>query len=393
MARKISKLTWASQLAGHAPLDRELRGPTTASWRGDSNVGIDRVGSNTLSLVPTDSRLRDRRHECGLTQSELAARAGVSRQLVAAVEAGRNVPAVDAALGLARALGTTVEELFADSTPDVVAALGGALREGAPLRVGRVGDRLVAAELADHGVAGAAWAQPDGVLDAGKLRLFPAASPAGCVIAGCDPAFGVAEAMLGGLGSRSLLAISAPTGTALRALRAGGVHAAVVHALPHELPEPPVPVARWHLARWQVGLAVPPRLRGHSFEAVLHSHLPFVRRDPAATSQHAFERARVAAGIDPLSPGPTATGHLDAARLAAILDGAAITTEGAARSFDLSFLALEDHVVEVWVGERWLDHPGVSALEELLNTAAFTERVANFGGYDLAHCGERVEAT
>jgi hypothetical protein len=33
---------------------------------------------------------------------------------------------------------------------------------------------------------------------------------------------GVAEAMLGGLGSRSLLAISAPTGTALRATTGPG---------------------------------------------------------------------------------------------------------------------------------------------------------------------------
>jgi len=343
-------------------------------------------------LVPRNSHLRDRRVECGLTQAELAARAGVSRQLVAAVEAGRNTPAVDAALSLARALGTTVEELFAGRPAGIVAALGGRLRDGAAIRVGRIGDQLVAAELADHGVAGAAWAKPDGVVDAGELRLFPGARPAGCVLAGCDPAFGVAEAMLGGLGGRSLLAISAPTGTALRALAGSGVHAAVIHGLPHQLPEPPVPVVRWHLARWQVGLAVPHRLRGHSFEAVLGSGLQVVRRDPAATSQQAFERARVAAGIAPLPPGPRATGHLDAARLASILDAAAVTTEGAARSFDLPFLELEDHVVEVWVTERWLDHPGVAALGELLTTTAFTERIAHFGGYDLARCGELVEA-
>jgi hypothetical protein len=51
----------------------------------------------------------------------LAARAGVSRQLVAAVEAGRNVPAVHAAL--ARALGTSVEALCADRESRVVPAL------------------------------------------------------------------------------------------------------------------------------------------------------------------------------------------------------------------------------------------------------------------------------
>lgn len=342
--------------------------------------------------MPRRSALRDRRLECSLTQAELAARAGVSRQLIVAVEAGRNTPAVDAALRLARALGTTVEELFAEHDPDVLVALDDRLRDGSAVRVGRIGDQLVAAELPDHGVAGGAWAKADGVLDAGRLRLFPGASPAGCVLAGCDPALGVAEAMLAGLGPRSLLAISAPTGTAARALKRGVVHAAVAHGRPHELPEPPVPVVRWHLARWQVGLAVPHRFRGHSFESVLRSGLLIVRRDPAATSQQAFERARIAAGIGALAPGPQATGHLDAARLAATLDAAAVTNEGAARAFDLSFLALEDHVVEVWITDCWLDHPGIDALGEILTSTAFTERVGHFGGYDLSHCGERVQA-
>jgi len=335
--------------------------------------------------------VRERRLECGLTQTELAARAGVSRQLVAAVEAGRNVPGVDAALGLARALSTTVEELFAEPPPDVLAALGGRLHDRAPLRVGRVGDQLVAAELADHGIAGASWTSPDGVSEAGTLRLFPGASPAGVVLAGCDPAFGMAERMLDGLGPRSLLAISAPTGTALRALRKGSVHAAVVHGLEHELPEPPVPVMRWHVARWRVGVAVSPSLRRRSLEAVLSSKLPVAQRDPAATSQQAFDRARLAAGVEPPPAGPSAAGHLDAARIAATLGGAGVTTEGAAHAFGLRFLTLEDHTVELWVAERWREHPGVSALVELLASPAFTERVAHFGGYDLSRCGERVD--
>lgn len=343
-----------------------------------------------ILALPGPSPLRDRRRACGLTQSELAARAGVSRQLVAAVEAGRNVPAVDAALGLARALATNVEELFADPPAEPVAAVvGGDLRAGAPLQLGRVGERLVAAELADHGIAGATWAKPDGVLEAGRLRRFPGATPAGTVIAGCDPALGVAEAMLAGLGPYSLLAASAPTGAALRALNAERIHAAVVHGPPDELPEAPVPVIRFHLARWQVGLAFPAKLSSHTLEALLSGDLPLAQRDPAAASQQALERARVAAGLRAV-PGPRASGHLDAARIAATLGGAAITTEGAARAFGLRFLALEEHVVEIWTGERWRDHAGVTALADLLTTAAFTERVAHFGGYDLARCGQLV---
>jgi transcriptional regulator with XRE-family HTH domain len=337
-----------------------------------------------------DSRLRERRLECGLTQSELAARAGVSRQLVAAVETGHNTPGVDAALGLARALGTSVEELFAEAPPAVVPVLGERLGDGVPLRLGRVADQLVAAELADRGVAGAGWAKPDGLLEAGKLRLFPGASPAGMVLAGCDPAIGVAEAMLTGLGPRSLLAISAPTGTAIRALERGSVHAAVVHGMPGELPEPPVPVIRWHLGRWQVGLGVAPGVPGGSLEAVLTGDVPVAQRDPAATSQQAFEHASTKAGITQVARGPRAAGHIDAARIAAIINGAAVTTHAAARAFDLRFLALEDHTVEIWVAERWSDLPGTTALAELLTSSAFTDRVAQFGGYDLAGCGTLI---
>jgi DNA-binding XRE family transcriptional regulator len=335
--------------------------------------------------------LRARRVECGLTQAELAARAGVSRQLVAAVETGLNTPAVDAALGLARALATTVEDLFADTPLGVVAALGGRLREGAALRVGRVAEQLVAAELADHGISGAGWAEPDGVVLGGKVRLFPGSTPAGIVVAGCDPALGVAEAMLHGLGPRSLLAVSAPTGTALRALKQGRVHAAVVHGVPSELPQPPVPVLRWHLARWQVGLAVAPMLRAQSLEAVLGGEIPVAQRDSAAASQQAFERAVSRAGIAAPPVGPRAAGHIDAARIAATIRGAAITTEAAARAFDLRFLALEDHTVEIWLAERWVDHPAIHGLGDLLATTAFSERVAHFGGYDLAGCGDRVD--
>jgi DNA-binding XRE family transcriptional regulator len=343
-----------------------------------------------MASVATSPPLRTRRLECGLTQAELAARAGVSRQLVAAVEAGHNTPAVDAALGLARALGTTVEELFSSAPSGVVSALGGPLRDGAPLRVGRVGDQLVAAELADHGIAGATWAKPDATIESGALRLFAGATPRGLVLAGCDPALGVAEAMLEGLGPASLLALSAATDTGLAALARGGVHAAVVHGPEGDLPDPPIPVLRLHLARWRVGIAAAPRLKRRSLGALLHGGAPIVQRDPAAASQQALARAASKAGVTSAPPGPRAQGHIEAARVAATLGCAAITTEAAARAFDLAFLPLEEHTVQVWLARRWQDHPGADALANLLASVAFTDRVAQFGGYDLAGCGAPV---
>lgn len=58
------------------------------------------------------SRLKELRTAAGLTQAELAALAGVSRKTINTVENGVFVPSTILALSLARALGTTVEELF-----------------------------------------------------------------------------------------------------------------------------------------------------------------------------------------------------------------------------------------------------------------------------------------
>lgn len=53
-----------------------------------------------------------------LTQAELAAAAGVSRQTIVAVEAGDYAPSVYLALALSGCLGTTVETLFGVSGAD-----------------------------------------------------------------------------------------------------------------------------------------------------------------------------------------------------------------------------------------------------------------------------------
>jgi len=336
--------------------------------------------------------LRTRRLEQGLTQAELAARAGVSRQLVAAVEAGRNAPAVGAALGLARALGTSVEALFGDVPPrPAMPALGGRPPDGAPVRIGRVGARLVASELADHGVSGGGWARPDALMSGEVVRVLPGARPAATVVAGCDPALGLAEALLDRDGPRSLLSIPTATGTAVAALAAGGVHAAVVHNRETHLPVRPGPVVRWHLARWQVGLGMPAGLRGSGLAALAARGTTIVQREPAATSQQAFLRAAAAAGVAP-PPGPIARGHIDAARIAALTGAAAVTTEAAARAFGLAFTALEDHTVEIWIAERWAALPGVEALGEVLASTAFAQRIGRLGGYDLTGCGTPLHA-
>ncbi|MCS3779164.1 helix-turn-helix transcriptional regulator [Tsukamurella ocularis] len=59
-----------------------------------------------------ENPVRARRRDQRITQAELAAAVGVSRQTVVSVEKGDYAPSVYLALKVARALGATVEELF-----------------------------------------------------------------------------------------------------------------------------------------------------------------------------------------------------------------------------------------------------------------------------------------
>lgn len=64
------------------------------------------------SATGRQNAVRRARQLAELTQAELAAGAGVTRQTIVAVEAGDYAPSVYLALAIAERLGTTVEELF-----------------------------------------------------------------------------------------------------------------------------------------------------------------------------------------------------------------------------------------------------------------------------------------
>jgi putative transcriptional regulator len=58
------------------------------------------------------NRVREARQQRGLTQQDLAGMTGVSRQTIIAIERGGYAPSVTLALALARALQSSLEDLF-----------------------------------------------------------------------------------------------------------------------------------------------------------------------------------------------------------------------------------------------------------------------------------------
>jgi len=104
----------------------------------------------TESSQPDGTRLRLARQARGLSQQQLAGVAGVTRQAVSAVESGHSDPSLRVALGLARALGMTVEELFGPGEPgDPVLArpIAPVSAPGSRVALATVGDTFVALPL------------------------------------------------------------------------------------------------------------------------------------------------------------------------------------------------------------------------------------------------------
>ena len=58
------------------------------------------------------SRLQELRAQRSLTQAQLAAEVGVSRQTINSIETGRFEPSLTLALKLAKLFGTTVDAIF-----------------------------------------------------------------------------------------------------------------------------------------------------------------------------------------------------------------------------------------------------------------------------------------
>src|SRR5207237_6959462 len=131
-----------------------------------------------------ESGLRRARQRNGLKQAELSVRAGISRQTLSALEAGRAQPSTAIALNLARALGCRVEELFWLREEGDLIRTGLASPAGGSRRVlaGRVAGRWVGPPLRlDDPLS--AITPADAPLSPGRPRLLrPRSTSAGAVL-------------------------------------------------------------------------------------------------------------------------------------------------------------------------------------------------------------------
>ena len=65
-----------------------------------------------VRFPPMKNRVRELREQAGLSQAEMGAAVGVSRQTINSIERGRYLPSLPLAFQLARFFGAPIEEVF-----------------------------------------------------------------------------------------------------------------------------------------------------------------------------------------------------------------------------------------------------------------------------------------
>ena len=384
----------------------------------------------TESSQPDGARLRLARQARGLSQQQLAGVAGVTRQAVSAVESGHSDPSLRVALGLARALGMTVEELFGPGEPgDPVLArpIAPVSTPGSRVALATVGDTFVAlpldADLAarlgfgaaggltvrgggTQGTQGAQGAQgtqgAQGISGVSGVQV--AVRPIGpprptVVVAGCDPALPLLETPLALLDPPLAFAWW-PCGSAeaLRLAAAGLVHAAGVHRVgPGEDDDAsgiPGGAEVVGFASWREGLVVRPGAEVRGLDDVARQGLRLVNREPGAQARTLLDRERLRLGLKPSQlPGydSVAAGHLQVA--AAIVGGladAGVSSEPAALAYGLDFIPLAEERFDLLLPSKHAASREVQGLLKVLTSPWLLAQLASLPGYDAARCGERA---
>src|SRR5436190_9775718 len=357
---------------------------------------------------PDGTRLRLARQARGLSQQQLAGVAGVTRQAVSAVESGHSDPSLRVALGLARALGMTVEELFGPGEPgDPVLArpVAPVSAPGARVALATVGDTFVALPLDSDLAARLGFGAAGGLMVRGgenqgaQVAVRPIGPPRPTVVvAGCDPALPLLETPLALLDPPLAFAWW-PCGSAeaLRLAAAGLVHAAGVHRVgPGEgddTPGIPGGAEVVGFASWREGLVVRPGAEVRGLDDVARQGLRLVNREPGAQARVLLDRERLRLGLEPAQlPGydSLAAGHLQVA--AAIVGGladAGVSSEPAALAYRLDFIPLADERFDLLLPAKHAASREVQGLLKVLTSPWLLAQLASLPGYDAARCGER----
>jgi len=341
------------------------------------------------------NRVRLARIDAGLTQSQLADLAGVSRTAITAIEADRLTPSVRIALSIARALNVDVATLFGDtekqSLPDWAWE-----PPSRPWRchISEVRGQLV--RIPVESVEQLPWPH-DAFEDRSDLdpRLNELARRT-LVLATCDPAASLLAAMCWQRTQVRVLPVMRSSRSALDLLAAGKVHVAGIHLAGASEPDANAALATTRLhggfqlirgAEWTEGIAVGPGMAAASVTGLKHKSVRWVGREPGSGARHRLDQL--------LGPrrkySIVSTDHRGVVELvrSGVADaGMCVELVGAERG--MRFIPIQTEFYDYCIPADLQDDPRIRALIDVLRSAEFRRIVGDLPGYSTRGTGEIV---
>lgn len=375
------------------------------------------------------NQLRSHRIAQGMSQADLAARSGITRQAVCAIEASQYLPTTGVALRLADALHCRVEDLFSlistkDSLEgDFIGIFPNNLRDQAHARVkiAIVGNRVVVRPASALGEVLNYTVPADGLIQGGAMSHRTEKGTARVTVrllkdrkdieqeiavAGCDPAIFLAGEHLRRRHDRmSVVGWSMGSAAAVEAVKQGEVHIAGLHVVDPKSGESNLPFLRKHLrdghftvvtfATWEEGWIV---ARGNP--KAIRDVSDLARKDVTLINRESGAAARMLLDLKMTQVGMMATqiqgyhhaavSHFDVARHVA--EGRADVGVGvlsAAALLGLDFLPLQQERYDLVIPTQLLK--ASKGLEQLLDTIVsrpFRSEIEALGGYDTSQTGK-----
>ncbi len=372
--------------------------------------------------MQVQNRLSEIRQLRGISASELAARVGVTRQTIYAIEAHKYVPNTLVALRLSEILEVSVEQIFAieeeagragrQMTVDLIEDPSAPCLPNQPLRICQVGSRKIGVPTPPiHGEIPAADAV---IVDAGKpgstvVRLFRDESyPENrLLVAGCDPAIPALARYLLKHGNIEVVTMGCSSTRAMKLLQERKIHIGGTHlsgtsnkennlqVIHRFFPKGGCRVATF--ASWEEGLVTargnPKGISG--IGDLGRKNVALINREQGAGSRILLDSLLKKSGITPTEVRgyrQIAKGHILAAwHIHTGLADCCIATEASARVFGLHFIPLVSERFDLVIPERHWNLPPVQALMDALNRASLRKELEALGGYDTSKTGNLIQ--
>ncbi len=384
----------------------------------------DRITQHTQT-VQFSNHLASVRTKQGFSQSELAKRAGITRQAVSAIESNLYLPTTAVALRLAAVLTCRVEDLFslAKAEDIIEGTLIGQLprieTRTQPIRVkvSTVGKRTVVRPVADLGEQLSFAIPADGYITDAHHKPSDATVRVTLSrdreviqqeisVAGCDPAIFLAGEHLRRQKDQTTV-VGWPMGSmaALQALQRGEVHVAGLHLFDPMTGESNIPFLRRHLkgsayevvtfATWEEGFLVRPGnpLSIRTAADLAEPAVTLVNREEGSGARLLLDQRLRASGVEPTQVrgyDRIVSSHFEVARA---IDGrqadVGIGIRSAAQLFGLDFVPLQTARYDLVVPKPYLKfHPTLAHLFEAIVSGPFRHEIEALGGYDTTETGK-----